>query len=966
MPLAESKTPAIESAALTTLGKLGDKTSVQLLASKLGSTAAAGNALVLLDGDGVNATIADAMKWATGKAKAALIDVLAARGQRDCAPELVTVLASSDRYAAKAACEALGTLGDKSTYDALIAMLAGVKPASASKTSLRQSVIRIAAREKLSLPAKIQAALPKATPTGKRDLLKLLQADGSTDALAIVASLLNDAALRTDAIRTLADWDSPAAIAPLQTVLKPTSTDKDRFLALSAIATHLPKAPAAERANAAAAVFTGFTALLKIESLRDAAAERILTAIPTIGIYAPAEAKPNLADKLNALFPLNLARTAVATSPTGLKKDGEASGPTGANDGDLETYWDEVNGKKRYRLRLTLPAKTLVGRLVLYGYKQHDHALRTFRVVSDAGVLATVKNAKYTKNRLGLKLKAATVQWIELDITAYYGQSPAIREVEIYASDDTSLKLPLEPKGLSWIQTKSTLALKNGGKTVWQYNFGPKLTKPYFAPIGPVGAGDLAWVSPPDHPWHYGLWFSWKYINKVNYWEENRKTRQPDGVTKLVSTTLTPSGDHSAHIVQKFAYHPAGTPKAVVLNETRTIEISAPNSSGGYTLDWTATFTAATDVVLDRTPIHGEGAKSWGGYAGLSVRFAKAFGDWNVIGAGTKNTGVALKHKNATGVDFSGTIGKAPCGMAILDHPSNPRYPTPWHIVMVPKTPFAYFNAAVICNKPLPLKKGESMTLRYRVAVHNGQWTAKQLNAAERNYRSQAKLPRALILTGANNHNWRETTPPLKAILETNNAFRVDVVSVPNGLGDVAFSSYDLIVSNWNSWGKVKQNETPWTPVVRKAFESAINSGVGHLTLHAGGCSFYNNSWPAYRKITLAYWKKGKTSHGRPSKFKLVPTRIDHPLVKSLKPFTHFDELWEQPGVASGAKVLLTATANGKSHASTLASQFGKGRCAATFLGDNVKYMNAPEFKSHLLTLAQWAARSPKETSHAK
>ncbi|MBT7171819.1 MAG: hypothetical protein HN909_08635, partial [Phycisphaerales bacterium] len=910
-------------------------------------------------------------------------------------------------------CEALATLGDKAACTTLIEMVAGTKPASASKSRLRMAAVQIADRVKFNISAAAKTALASANPDGKRDLLLLLKADGSAEALTTAASLLNDATLRIDAIRTLADWDTPAAVEPLAAVLNKSLSNRERFLTVNAIAGHLPKAPAASRPAHAATVFTNLKTLLADADLGNAAINRLLTAIPAIAYYAhdearaaadvAAKANPKLAPILNELLSQsltrNLAKSAIATAPLNYRKDGQSSGPAAANDGDMTTYWDEENGKKRYRLRLTFPTKKTVGSIVLYGYKHHNFAPKTFRINSDAGTLAVVKTAKYTNNRFELPLKPATVKWVELNITGYYGPSPGIREVELYAPDTAPTKAA--PKGLSWKQGKDTITLRNDGKTVWQYNYGAKLTKPYFSPIGPINAGDLSWIKPPDHIWHYGLWLSWKTINGINYWEERpagftkkksagkptrktakRPTRKtpaplaskgdpkPEGTTKIVSTQVAANADHSAKITQTLVYHPAKTPEAIVLREERTIAVSAPDNHGGYTLDWTMKFTAAVDVVLDRTPISGPNGKPHGGYAGLSMRFAKNFTDWHVIAIDSDKTNLDLTHKPSKGMDFSGTLDGKPCGMAMLDHPTNPRYPSPWYVVLKPEKSFSYFNAAILCHEPMTIKKGQTVTLRYRVAVHNGQWTADQLNAAEATYRAtaSANAPRALILTGANNHKWQETTPVLKAILETDNAFEVDVVTSPKGLDAKTLSIYDLIVSNWNSWVKrqsMANLEALWTPAARKAFEAAIASGTGHLTVHAGGSSFYDGTWPAYRKITLAYWEKDKTHHGKPLQFKLSLAKTDHPLAKTLKPFSHVDELWEEPGVAEGATVVMTATANNKTHANALAGQFKKGRCAATFLGHDAQKMAAPEFKTHLLTLAQWATRS-KETTHAK
>ncbi|MHC4742714.1 MAG: ThuA domain-containing protein, partial [Planctomycetota bacterium] len=72
-----------------------------------------------------------------------------------------------------------------------------------------------------------------------------------------------------------------------------------------------------------------------------------------------------------------------------------------------------------------------------------------------------------------------------------------------------------------WRRSDKLLALLKDGKTVWQLNLDSKLGKPYFHPLALADGTVLTWDSPPDHPWHHGLWFSWKHINGLNYWEED-------------------------------------------------------------------------------------------------------------------------------------------------------------------------------------------------------------------------------------------------------------------------------------------------------------------------------------------------------------------------------------------------------------------------------------------------------------
>ena len=176
-----------------------------------------------------------------------------------------------------------------------------------------------------------------------------------------------------------------------------------------------------------------------------------------------------------------------------------------------------------------------------------------------------------------------------------------------------------EPE-LAWKETPHSLALVRGEQVVWQFNYKKEDGKPYFHPVTIAGGDPVTDLRPADHFWHKAIWFSWKTINGVLYWEEDPKTGKSPGETEVVDVQATPRDDHSARFELALSYHPPGQP--AVLVERRIVEVSAPTADGAYHIDWQSTFTAGeADVVLDRTPIAGEpNGVSWGGYAGLSLR----------------------------------------------------------------------------------------------------------------------------------------------------------------------------------------------------------------------------------------------------------------------------------------------------------------------------------------------------------
>lgn len=281
----------------------------------------------------------------------------------------------------------------------------------------------------------------------------------------------------------------------------------------------------------------------------------------------------------------------------------------------------------------------------------------------------------------------------------------------------------------SWRQeAKQTISLHGRGGVVWQFNFGRRSTKPYFHPICLPGQPSLTVSRPPDHAWHYGLWFCWKTINGVNYWEEPQPAGVPDGRTSWgnVHTDLRPDG--SASIAMTLAY---GAPEDPVLRERRRLAICAPRADGSYYIDWVSQFFAGSQhVVLDCTPIppHPLG-KPWGGYAGLSLRFSPALKERQVFtAAGPAAFRPDGVHRSrAPGCDYHGVLDGRECGMAILDHPDNPRHPTPWYAI---RSDMSYLNAALLTYEPLTIDAQETLTLQYRIWVHPGRWDAETISEA--------------------------------------------------------------------------------------------------------------------------------------------------------------------------------------------------------------------------------------------
>jgi hypothetical protein len=284
---------------------------------------------------------------------------------------------------------------------------------------------------------------------------------------------------------------------------------------------------------------------------------------------------------------------------------------------------------------------------------------------------------------------------------------------------------------LSWVQDNDSLTLRNGEKTVWRLVTDAKQAKTYFHPLATVDGEVLTGFEPADHPWHRGLWWSWKFINGLNYWEEDPVTHASQGVTELTRATAKPGTDFAAQAELCFSYHPPHQP--AVMTETRQLSIGRPDADGLYRIDWTSEFTAGDAAVkLDRTlPAH-LGGVSYGGYAGLSLRLASGLKGWALRSSGDKIHKPGGKGQPARWADLSGPAA----GITIFDHPGNYR-PSPWYLYDT--APCLFLSPAILFNEPIELAPKKSLKLCYRVLVHSQPLTTAQIETEWRDFTAPAK-----------------------------------------------------------------------------------------------------------------------------------------------------------------------------------------------------------------------------------
>lgn len=268
------------------------------------------------------------------------------------------------------------------------------------------------------------------------------------------------------------------------------------------------------------------------------------------------------------------------------------------------------------------------------------------------------------------------------------------------------------------------LAESSRQKPLWRYVYAGK-ARPFFHPLATPAGHVLSLFEPHDHWWQRGLWFAIKFVNGENFWEEKDNTVW--GTQQTIGTpTATHHPDGSISVFSRINWiRPKNA--ATIINEQRKFDYR-PLDKDSYALDFLFSLTPTDDVKLDRTVY-----TTWGGYGGLTFRGTRDWHEPRLLFSDGSTSPRPIGNP-ALWCDLSGPLdgGIRPFGgIAMFDHPGNPRHPSPWY---GNTNPSHYFNASFLFHEPMDLPGGEALNLRYRVVVHDHLWEEDRLQSAYDKY----------------------------------------------------------------------------------------------------------------------------------------------------------------------------------------------------------------------------------------
>lgn len=270
------------------------------------------------------------------------------------------------------------------------------------------------------------------------------------------------------------------------------------------------------------------------------------------------------------------------------------------------------------------------------------------------------------------------------------------------------------------------------------YISGEGVRKPYLHPLR-AASGTIVTRQWPmvadvpgeshDHPHHRGLWFDHGDVNGVDFWGSDPLAKKDSGARIVVKKIREMKGGKRQGVLAGDFDWEEKDGKVLIHEARRMVFHAAPDRR---VIDFDIRLTMAVPVKFGDTK---EG--SFGIRLSDKIREQKGTGKMvNAQGAvGEKN----VWGKPSEWVDYSGTIDGEPVGVAILDHPSNPRHPAHWHVRAYGLFAANIFGLHDFYNDrskdgSMEVKAGGTLRFRYRVVIHAGDTAAANIAAEYAKY----------------------------------------------------------------------------------------------------------------------------------------------------------------------------------------------------------------------------------------
>ena len=271
------------------------------------------------------------------------------------------------------------------------------------------------------------------------------------------------------------------------------------------------------------------------------------------------------------------------------------------------------------------------------------------------------------------------------------------------------------------------VAIRTNDQLMLTYHYGNVPYKPYIKQWRSPSGINILRDAPHDHLHHHGLMFA-LMVDGVDFWGEvNSKTPgleahrgltdvQVDGRHGMNRAAFTEDLDWTTPAEQK-----------TLLQERRTIEVYQSADLAASLMTWQSEL--GLPAGKPSAEISGRH------YFGLGMRFVQSMDlKGYFVNAEGKTGHDGTNDMQSKWCAYTATANRKPVTVALFDHPDNLRHPARWFTML---DPFSYISATLdVHRKSITLKQGETLQLRYGLALWDGRVEPQQIDQLYRRWLS--------------------------------------------------------------------------------------------------------------------------------------------------------------------------------------------------------------------------------------
>jgi len=255
-------------------------------------------------------------------------------------------------------------------------------------------------------------------------------------------------------------------------------------------------------------------------------------------------------------------------------------------------------------------------------------------------------------------------------------------------------------------QSGATWSLTLDGRPAFTYHAPPDGPKPFIDPLLTPG-GHSVTTNRSGQAHHHGLWFTWGGVKlyetgeAVDFWNDAQGVIVPTSGPRATAW----AGGASVASENEWRRRSDGL---VLLRERREVLLHDSGTPRAHLITLTTEQTAVRSLVIS----HESNEKV--AYYGLALQAPTDM-----------YNGLVANRRGGSGREKVEGVGAAWCayatdvtparGIAIFDHPSNPRHPNAWFTL-----PSGFLSTSLVAREDYFLHVGDTLRLRYGILVFDG------------------------------------------------------------------------------------------------------------------------------------------------------------------------------------------------------------------------------------------------------